>query len=127
MRYLLGLLAVFFLAASCYEMERDCESFRTGTFEFETFIDGDLLKTTFVRSDSIEIDYFQGKSDTSSVRWINECEYIVRKVNPKSIEERKAIHMKILHTEKDKYTFEYNLVGQSKKQRGSARKVSDKQ
>lgn len=127
MRYLLGLLAVFFVTASCYEMERDCESFRTGTFEFETFIDGELLKTTFVRNDSIEIDYFQGKVDTSAVRWINDCEYVVRKVNPKNIEERKAIHMKILHTKKNEYTFEYNLVGQSKKQRGSARKVSDKQ
>lgn len=126
MKYFLGLLVVFFVASSCYEMERDCESFRTGTFEFETFIDGELLKTTFVRNDSIEIDYFQGKADTSSIRWINDCEYVVRKINPKNIEERKAIHMKILYTDKDVYTFEYNLVGQKKKEKGSARKVSDK-
>ena len=108
-------------------MERDCKNFRIGTFEFEAFIDGELLKTTFVRNDSIEIDYFEGKSDTASIRWINDCEYIVTKINPKNMEERKAIHMKILYTEKDTYTFEYNLVGQSKKDRGSARKVSDKQ
>lgn len=127
MRYLLGLLTVFFLASSCYEMERDCANFRTGTFEFETFMDGQLLKTTFVRNDSIEVDYFEGKSDTSSIRWINDCEYVIRKINPKNIEERKAIHMKILHTEKDVYTFEYNLVGQKKKERGNVRKVSDKQ
>ena len=30
----------------------------------------------------MEIDYFQGKVDTSSVRWINDCEYIVKKRNP---------------------------------------------
>ncbi|HLW15305.1 MAG TPA: hypothetical protein VKX30_07415 [Flavobacteriaceae bacterium] len=126
MRFLLGGLLVFFLSISCYDMERDCKSFRTGTFEFETFIDGELLKTTFVRNDSIEIDYFEGKSDTASIRWINDCEYIVTKINPKNMEERKAIHMKILYTEKDTYTFEYSLVGQSKKERGSARKVSDK-
>ena len=107
-------------------MKRDCKSFRTGTFEFEAFIDGELLKTTFVRNDSIEIDYFEGKSDTASIRWINDCEYIVTKINPKNMEERKAIHMKILLTEKNTYTFEYSLVGQSKKERGTARKVSDK-
>lgn len=125
MRFLLGLSLLSFLSVSCYDMERDCKNFQTGTFEFEAFIDGELLKTTFVRNDSIEVDYFKGKSDTSSIRWINDCEYIVRKLNPKNMEERQAIHMKILYTEKDTYTFEYNLVGQNKKERGTARKVSD--
>lgn len=115
-----------FLLVGCYTMERDCKEFRTGTFEFETFINGELMKTTFVRNDSIEIDYFQGKSDTASIRWINDCEYIVKKLHPKNMEERKAIHMKILHTDGDTYTFEYNLVGQKTKERGSAKKVSDK-
>lgn len=127
MKKVLGLLVISFISVSCYEMERNCKDFHTGTFEFETFIDGELLKTTFVRNDSIEIDHFQGKADTSSIRWINDCEYIVRKLHPKNIDERKAIHMKILHTKKGTYTFEYNLVGQKTKERGMVRKVSDKQ
>lgn len=127
MNKILGFLCICFLTVSCYEMERNCKNFQTGTFEFETFIDGELLRTTFVRNDSIEIDHFQGKSDVSSIRWINDCEYVVRKLNPKNIDERKAIHMKILHTTKDTYTFEYNLVGQKKKERGVVRKISDKQ
>ncbi|GAA4271782.1 hypothetical protein GCM10022258_10760 [Aquimarina gracilis] len=97
--------------------------FHTGTFEFETLLNGELVKTTFVRNDSIEIDYFQGKRDTSTVRWINECEYIVQKLNPKNMAEEKAIHMKILTTDKDTYTFEYALVGASNKQRGTAKKI----
>lgn len=126
MRFIFGTLLLVVLFISCYEQERNCKSFQTGTFEFETFIDGELLQTTFVRNDSLEIDYFQGKSDTSSIRWINNCEYIVQKLNPKNMKEKQAIHMKILYTDKDTYTFEYSLLGQNKKERGTARKVSDK-
>ncbi len=114
---------IFIAFAGCDLPERNCADFHTGTFEFKTFLNGELAKTTFIRNDSIEIDYFQGKSDTSSVRWINECEYIVQKLHPKSMAEEKAIHMKILTTDKNTYTFEYALVGASNKQRGTAKKV----
>lgn len=119
-------LLFFFLTiifSSCYNAERNCEDFKNGTFEFKALVGTEILKTTFVRNDSIEIDYFQGKADTSSIRWINDCEYIVKKLNPKSMAEQKAIHMKILTTKKNTYTFEYNIVGQTKKERGTALKV----
>lgn len=122
MRVLL-FLVVFISLSSCYNAERNCKEFKTGTFEFEAILGTEVLKTTFVRNDSIEIDYFQGKADTSSVRWINDCEYIVKKLNPKSMAEEKAIHMKILTTDKNTYTFEYNIVGQTKKERGIAKRV----
>ncbi|WP_103068459.1 DNA topoisomerase IV [Aquimarina sediminis] len=121
-----GIALLFFctlLLSSCYNQERDCTNFHTGTFEFETFLDGELVKTTFVRNDSIEIDYFKGKSDTASIRWINNCEYIVQNLHPKNMAEEKAIHMKILNTNKNTYTFEYGLVGAAKKQRGTAKKI----
>ncbi|MBW1297224.1 DNA topoisomerase IV [Aquimarina litoralis] len=113
------------LFLGCYQQERNCQQFHNGTFEFETYLNGELAKTTFIRNDSIEIDYFQGKSDTSSIRWINDCEYIVKKLHPKNMAEEKAIHMKILTTDGDTYTFEYGLVGVKKnKQRGTAKKVN---
>lgn len=108
---------------SCYQQERNCIDFHTGTFEFETFLNGELSKTTFTRNDSIEIDYFRGKSDTSSIRWINDCEYIVKNLHPKNMAEEKAIHIKILNTIKNTYTFEYGLVGTTNKQRGIAKKI----
>lgn len=117
------LASISFLFVGCYQQERNCKNFHTGTFEFETYLDGELAKTTFVRSNGIEIDYFKGKSDTASIRWINDCEYIVQKKNPKNMAERKAIHMKILTTENDTYTFEYGLVGSANKQRGTAKKI----
>ena len=112
------------LVISCYHQERNCKDFHTGTFQFETYLNGTLTKTTFVRNDSIEIDYFQGKSDTASIRWVNDCEYIVKKLHPKNMAEKKAIHMKILATDNDVYTFEYGLVGDKKnKQQGTAQKI----
>lgn len=84
-----------------------------------------MVTSTFVRNDSIEIDQFQGKTDTSSVRWINECEYIVKNLNPRNRAERQPLHIKILTTEGNTYTFEYGLVGETQKQRGKVRKVDD--
>lgn len=121
-KYLL-LLLVLSLFASCYQQERNCSKFRTGTFEFESFLDGELVKTRFIRNDSIEIDRFRGRTDTSSVRWINDCEYIIKNLNPRNRAEEKPLHIKILTTEGNTYTFEYGLVGETRKQRGTAVKV----
>ena len=94
-----------------------------GTFEYKALIGTEVLNTTFTRNDTLEIDYFKGKSDSSSIRWINDCEYIVKKINPKNMAEEKAIHMKILTTKGNSYVFEYNIVGDTKKQKGTAKKI----
>ena len=118
-------LFLFVIASmSCYQVERNCKDFKTGTFEYEAMIGTELLKTTFIRSDSIEIEQFKGHTDTSSIRWINDCEYIVKNLNPKSRSEQKAIHMKIISTNGDEYIFEYNIVGDSKKQKGTVKKIN---
>jgi len=122
MRFLL-LFTIPLLFISCYSPERNCADFKTGTFEYEALVGTEVLTTTFIRNDTLEIDYFNGKSDTSSIRWINDCEYIVQKINPKRMAEEKAIHMKILTTNGDEYLFEYNIVGDTKKQKGTAKKI----
>ncbi len=76
-----------------------------------------------MRNDTLEIDFFNGVADTSSVRWINDCEYIVKKLHPKSKSEEQSIHMKILSTTENSYTFEYNIVGKSQTSRGTAIKL----
>ncbi len=120
---ILGMLLVLF--NNCTKApERNCKKFRTGTFEFKTLLNGELATTRFVRNDSIEIDFFQNKSDTSSIRWINNCECVLKNLNPKNRKERKALHLKILTTNKDTYTFEYGMVGSSKKQQGTAKKIN---
>lgn len=123
MKKALSIILAAFSLVSCYEPERNCEDFRTGTFEFQSYLDGEIVKSRFIRNDSIEIDYFRGQTDTSSIRWINDCEYLISNLNPKNRAEEKPIHMKILTTEDNSYTFEYGLVGESKKQRGTVVKV----
>jgi len=117
------LLPFAFTLISCFEGQRDCTDFRTGTFEFTTMVNGVKKTTTFVRTASREIDFFEGKADTASIRWVNDCEYIVQKVHPKNMAERKAIAMKILTTSKNSYTFEYGIVGSSAKQKGTVTKI----
>lgn len=108
---------------SCYDPQRECKDFKTGTFEFETYLDGDLVKTTFIRNDSIEVEVYKNKKDTASIRWINDCEYVLKSINPKNRAEEKPIHMKILSTSKNSYTFEYNIVGKNEKQKGQVTKI----
>lgn len=125
MQKTLHLFLILILFTACYSPERDCVRFKTGTFEFETYLNGEMVTSTFVRNDSLEIDQFRGKTDTSSVRWINDCEYIIKNLNPKNRAERQPIHIKILTTGKDSYKFEYGLVGESRKQKGEVKRVQD--
>ncbi len=118
------LILTLFVVVGCYRQERSCNDFKTGNFKFTATINGEEKTTRFFRNDSIEIDYFEGKPDTSSVKWINDCEYIVKKIHPKNRAEQKAIHMKILTTTKTGYTFEYGIVGSSDKQRGTVIKIN---
>ncbi len=108
---------------ACYAPERNCSAFKTGTFSFETYLNGEVTKTTFTRNDTLEVDYYKNQADSSSIRWINDCEYIARKLNPKNHQDRMALHFKILATTKDTYTFEYSLVGENQKQKGTAKKI----
>lgn len=124
MRFLFSFFSLFLLM-SCYNEERNCEDFKVGKFEFEALSGTEVFQTTIVRNDSIEIDFYQGKSDTSAIRWINDCEYIIKKINPKNQSERKAIHIKILSTSKNEYRFEFREVGKSTSSQGTARRVQD--
>jgi hypothetical protein len=119
--FLLPILALI----SCYDAERNCKDFKTGKFKFEYKVDGVKKTTVFERNDSIEIEAFEGKTDTSSIRWVNDCEYILQKIHPKNRAEEKAITMKILTTTKNSYTFEFGIVGSDQKQRGTVEKLED--
>ena len=122
MRFSVFLVSLLFLC-SCYERERNCSDFKTGTFQFEAFSGTEVFKTTIFRNDSIEIDFFDGKSDTSSIRWINDCEYVLQKIHPKNQAEKKAVLIKILTTDKNNYTFEFSEVGKTKTSKATAQKV----
>ncbi len=119
------ILPLLLLLVSCYNQERDCKSYKTGKFQFVYEVNGVKKTTLFQRTDSLEIETFEGKTDTSSIRWVNDCEYILQKVKPKNMQEKKAIVMRILTTSKNSYTFEFGMVGSDQKQIGTVTKLSD--
>lgn len=119
------LLPLILLLFSCYNQERNCKDFKTGKFKFEHMVDGVKKTTVFERNETIEIETYEGKTDTASIRWISDCEYVLNKLHPKNMAEEKAIAMKILTTTKDTYTFEFGIVGSDAKQRGTVTKISE--
>ena len=123
------IIPFIFLLSSCYQVERNCSDFRIGTFEFIYTQNGEEKIGKFIRTEEYTIEYYEGKTDTSSVRWINDCEFITKKLHPTSANEEKAIHMKILTTSKDSYVFEYKYAVKepnksSKAIKGVAKKVN---
>ena len=118
------ILSLLFI--SCYSVERDCVEFRTGSFEFSTSINDSIVKSTFIRTDNYEIEEFKGVKDSSTIRWVNECEFILTKINPKTNQERRPIRIKILRTYGNSYDFEYSQVNNPQKiNRGTVNKISD--
>ncbi len=116
-------IILLLILASCNNHERNCQDFKTGKFEFTQDIDGKKQTSTFTRTEKLQIETYNGKTDTASVRWVNDCEFILQKLHPKNMKEQKAISMKILFTEKNSYTFEYAFVGSNNKQRGTVTKI----
>ena len=108
---------------SCINQERNCKDFKTGKFEFTQEIDGKKHTSTFERTEKFQIETYNGKTDTASVRWVNDCEFVLQKIHPKSMQDKKSISMKILGTTDKTYTFEYSFVGEPQKQQGIVTKI----
>jgi len=123
-KILLLLLSLFLM--SCYNVERNCQDFHTGTFQFQQIIGDQLQTSRFLRTDSLEVEYFNTQVDSASIRWINSCECVLTKLNPTSNQDKGPIAIKIISTSQKEYVFEYSLVGDQKnKQRGTIQKISD--
>jgi len=118
-------LLILLLFTNCYQKERNCTDFKEGKFESLITIEGKDYESTFTRTAEIQIETFENKTDSAHVRWINDCEVVFKTMNPKNMSERKDIHLKILFTTDSSYTFEYSYVGESSKQKGVAKRITE--
>ena len=119
--FLVFFSALFF---SCVIPEKNCSQFKIGEFNFESKTESGIYSSRSVRNDSIEIEFFGSSIDTSKITWVSECEYILRKLRPKTLSEEKAISVKIINTSEKGYLFEYSFVGDNENRaRGNAFKV----
>lgn len=117
------LLVVLLSMSGCYQNTRRCNDFKIGKFKSEVTINNTTYSSYFKRSETLQIETYNGKVDSSDVRWINDCEVIFKTINPKNRIEKKDIHLKILATTDSSYTYEYSYVGETKKQKGIAIKT----
>ncbi len=118
------LLPLLLLLVSCYDAENHCSDFKTGKFRSEVTINGVKHNSISVRTDTMVVETYRGKTDTASIRWVNDCEYVLQKWHPKTMSEKKAITIKILTTSKNSYTFEFGTIGNDQKQRGAAFRIN---
>ena len=117
-------LLLLILFVSCDNPDRDCKDYLTGNFYTETTVNGTTYKSIFSRNyNGIQIEEFEGKVDSSNVRWVNDCEMILSPINPKSLNEKKNILIKILKTTDSSYTYEYSYLGNSKKLKAEAIRI----
>jgi len=117
------LFVLLLISTSCYQHKRDCNHFKTGKFKGEIAINDKIYTSTFIRNETLQIETYEGKIDSSEVRWINDCEVIFKTIHPKNRIEKKNIHLKILTTTDTSYTYEYSYLGETKKQKGIATKI----
>ena len=116
------LLIIFFI--SCNNPERNCKDYHLGNFYTETTENNKTYKTTFSRKyNGIQIEEYEGKIDSSRVRWVNDCEMILTSINPKKLTDKKNILIKILTTTDSSYTFEYSFLGYSQKLKAEAIRI----
>lgn len=120
------LLFLFILSLFSCQKQVECnpKDFKTGKFIFEQMVNGKKEITTFERTEKIQIETYHERTDTASVRWVNDYEFILQKRKPRNSAEKKAISMRIISTKDKTYTFEYSFVGENKKQTGTVTKTN---
>jgi len=120
------ILILALLFTSCYNVERNCIDFKTGVFEFSTEVNDSLVTSNFTRTNEYEIELFNGIEDSSAIKWVNDCEFLLTKLNPRTNQERRPVRIKILRTYGDKYDFEFSQVNNPQKiSRGTVRRISN--
>jgi len=126
MRKIFCFLILPFLTIACFTPTKNCPKFKTGVFEYQTYADGELIQAKIVRNDSLEIDYYNPQEpDTSAIRWVNECEYILRKYGAKTADEKQSFRMKIIETHANHYVFEFSQVGEKMVKQFTATRINE--
>ncbi|MCH2480435.1 MAG: hypothetical protein MK007_04710 [Flavobacteriales bacterium] len=105
-------LFILFLLTSCYSVDRDCENFKMGEFEFTYKLNDTIQRSLFTRTLDYEIEEFNNVIDSSSISWVNDCEFVLTKVNPKTNQEKRPVRIKIIRTYENSYDFEYSSVNE---------------
>ena len=93
---------------SCLENpERDCLSYKNGFFKFVFKYNEQVETSYFKREKGVSVEVYNGKIDSSSVKWINDCEFILTKLNPQNNLEKNPVNIRIISTTDSSYVFSF--------------------
>ena len=113
---------IILLLVSCNEAPKTAPNhFKKG--KYKTILEDSDITSTAVRNDSIQIETYDNKKDTFSIRWINNFEYILLKKSPKSKLDSTPFHVKITAVKRNSYNFKAFYKGSNFKQKGKAIKL----
>ena len=119
-------LIILILFTSCYSVNRDCNDFKTGKFNFTYELNDTIQESTFTRTLNYEIEEYNGVIDSSKISWVNNCEFILTKLNPRTNQEKRPVRVKILRTYDDSYDFEYSNINEPILiRRGKVKRIND--
>ena len=105
------LLVLLVCLSSCVEQpQRNCKDHHTGDYWVIIEQNGKKDSTLISRTEELQIEEYQQRRDTSYVRWLNDCEFVLRMANPKNKQEEKPLRFKIVSSDETSYAFEYSLV-----------------
>lgn len=122
MKVVLGLfISLLFLSSCSSSGNVDLNSFRTGTFEIPAGKGFD--KTMFVRTDSLQIEFYQNRTDSLSIVWKDNFNYTLYMLHPTSKLDKEPIRVRITSVKANSYEFEAIIGHSNFKQKGTVNKI----
>lgn len=122
MKHLLVIWCSVVLISCTKEKSLTILDFRTGVFEIPGGESFD--KTTFKRTDSLQIENYGDRIDSLSIVWKDNFNYTLQMLNPKSALDKEPIRVKITGIKSNSYNFEAVIGHSNYKQSGTVFKTS---
>lgn len=108
---------------SCNNEPLDADRFKLGTFEIPA--GKGYEKTIIIRQDSIQIETYEARIDTLSIKWKNNFNYTLKMIHPKTAIDEDPIHIKITNLKDDSYDFEAVIGHSNFVQKGTLFKIKN--
>ena len=123
MKKIVLIIAFFTLLISCKDEPVSADRFKHGTFEIPA--GKGYEKTIIIRTDSLQIEKYQDRTDTLNIEWKNNFNYTLQMVHPKTAIDEDPIHIKITKIEDNSYDFEAVIGFSNFVQKGTITKISN--
>ena len=106
-RAVLSSFLALFLNSCLENPNRDCLKHKNGYYKFSFEYNGEVMTSYFKRDQNLGVEVFNKKIDSSSIKWINNCEFIVTKLKPQNNTEKNPVNIRIISTSDSSYVFSF--------------------